>query len=94
MAPTPGKSVDVPEVTVVVTSRNRSELLQIALRSIQMQNLAALKFIVVDEDSSDDAVAVAQSFAAVDAPFYILWHDRRWDSRRRATPGLVGARGR
>ena len=92
MTPTPGPRVDVPEVTVVVTSRNRAERLAIALRSIQEQDLIAFECIVVDDDSTDDAVSVAQSFAAVDPRFRILVHDRTLGPSAARNAGLAGAR--
>lgn len=89
--PRPGRAAARPEITVVVTSCDRAELLATALRSVQMQDFPAFECIVVDEDSTDDAVLVAQSFAAVDPRFRILHHDvRRGPSAARNT-GLAAA---
>jgi hypothetical protein len=94
VVPTAGQRVDNPDVTVVVTSRNRAELLPIALRSIQLQKIRAFECIVVDEDSTDDAVAVAQAFAGVDSRFRILSHDRALGLAAARNTGLAAARGR
>jgi hypothetical protein len=94
VAPTPGHRVDEPAVTIVVTSRNRAELLPIALRSIQKQRFGAFECIIVDEDSTDDALAVAQSFAAVDPRFRIVVHDSPLGLSAARNTGLVAARGR
>jgi Glycosyl transferase family 2 len=75
--PRPAAAVDAPLVTVIVTSLDRSELLAIALRSVQLQDLAELECIVVDDGSTDDTVAVAQAFAAVDPRVRIVQHDVR-----------------
>ena len=86
-APTDGIAVDDPKITVIVTSRDRAELLGLALRSVQLQDFTAWECIVVDDASLDDAVQVAQSFAAVDPRFTVLAHDRVAACRRRGTPG-------
>jgi hypothetical protein len=93
LAPTPGRRIGDPDVTVVVTSRNRVELLPIALRSIQKQNLAAIECIIVDENSTDGAVAVARSFAAVDDRFRILCHESALGLSAARNTGLAAARG-
>ena len=92
MTPTPGPRVDVPKISVVVTSHNRAELLAIALRSVQEQDLTAFECIVVDDDSTDDAVSVAQAFAAVDPRFRILVHDRSLGPSAARNAGLAAAR--
>jgi hypothetical protein len=89
--PRPGKYVAAPEITVVVTSRDRSELLQIALRSVQRQDFEAFECIVVDADSTDDAVFAAQSFAAVDHRFRVLSLEVEGPSAAR-NAGLAAAR--
>lgn len=92
MAPAIGPRVDDPEITIVVSSRNRAELLPIALRSVQQQDFAAFECIVVDDDSTDDAVATAQSFAAVDPRFRILHHDSAMGPSAARNAGLAAAR--
>ena len=92
MTPMPGPRVDVPEVTVVVTSRNRAELLAVGLRSVQEQDLTAFECIVIDDDSTDDAVSVAQAFAAVDPRFHILVHDHSRGPSAARNAGLAAAR--
>jgi hypothetical protein len=94
LAPTPGQRIGDPDVTVVVTSRNRAELLPIALRSIQKQDIQSFECIVVDEDSTDGAVVVAESFAAVDDRFRILFHDSALGLSAARNTGLAAARGR
>ena len=92
LTPTVGPRTEHPDITVVVASRNRAELLAIALRSVQKQDVTAFECIVVDEDSTDDAVSIAQSFAAVDPRFRILHHDRALGPSAARNAGLAAAR--
>lgn len=73
-APAHGQTVGTPAVSVVVTSKDRSDLLGLALRSVQRQEFTQWECIVVDDASLDDSVAVAQAFAEVDGRFRILRH--------------------
>ena len=50
------------DVSVVIPTRNRSDLLQLALRSVLRQQNAALEAIVVDEASTDATSAVVAAF--------------------------------
>ncbi len=45
-----------PQIAVIVTSRDRAELLGLALRSVQLQDFTDWECIVVDDASLDDAV--------------------------------------
>jgi glycosyl transferase family 2 len=91
-APEPGIDVRQPAVTVIVTSRDRAELLGLALRSVQMQDIAAWECVVIDDASLDDAVRVAQTFAAVDPRFTVLVHDRVRGLSAARNSGLAVAR--
>ncbi|MEO1055828.1 MAG: glycosyltransferase family A protein [Actinomycetota bacterium] len=84
LRPAAGPAVDSPRVTVVVTTLNRSELIPIALRSIQLQDLQEWECVVVDDGSTDDTVAVVQQFVEVDPRFRLIAHD--------TTRGLSAAR--
>jgi glycosyltransferase involved in cell wall biosynthesis len=56
-----------PTITVVVPARNAAQTLAATLRSVLCQMSPAERIIVVDDDSIDDTVAVANGFgAAVD----------------------------
>jgi glycosyl transferase family 2 len=90
--PTPGIDVCEPMITVIVTSRDRAELLGLALRSVQLQDFAEWECIVVDDASLDDAVQVAQTFAAVDKRFTVLSHDRVRGLSAARNSGLAVAR--
>ena len=91
--PTPGPKVAHPQVAVIITSKDRSELLGLALRSVQLQDFIEWECIVVDDASLDDAVAVAQSFATIDSRFSVLAHDftRGLSAARNTGIGLAHA---
>ena len=52
----------MPDISVVVPTRNRSRLLAVTLRSALAQRGIDFEIIVVDEASSDDTQAVIGSF--------------------------------
>jgi glycosyltransferase involved in cell wall biosynthesis len=91
-APTHGIVVDDPRIAVIVTSRDRAELLGLALRSVQLQDFTEWECIVVDDASLDDAVEVAQSFAEVDPRFTVLAHDCARGLAAARNTGLAAAR--
>jgi glycosyltransferase involved in cell wall biosynthesis len=51
-----------PEISVVVPTRNRRELLKLTLRSILAQRDVDLELVVVDDGSIDDTMAVVDGF--------------------------------
>ena len=55
-----------PEVSVIMANYNGSAYLGAALESVLTQTLGNLEVIVVDDASTDDSVAIIQSFAAAD----------------------------
>jgi len=54
---------NAPLVSVVTPTYNRSRLLRLAIESVLAQTYPAIEIIVVDDGSSDDTPAVAESFA-------------------------------
>lgn len=91
-APASGMVVLDPAVTIVVTSSNRSELLQLALRSVQLQDFERWECIVVDDGSLDFSLSIAQAFAAVDSRFRIIKHAAAHGPSAARNTGLVAAR--
>lgn len=53
-----------PSISVVVAARNEAAALEPALRSLLAQESVDLELIVVDDDSSDATLAIAQRIAA------------------------------
>jgi glycosyltransferase involved in cell wall biosynthesis len=60
----------VPEVTVVVPTHNRAELMMATVRSVLRQRDVALRLVIVDDGSSDETPAVLASI--VDER--VQWH--------------------
>ncbi|MDP9022181.1 MAG: glycosyltransferase [Actinomycetota bacterium] len=67
-----GRGDGVIDVSVVVPTRNRSQLLATTLRSVLRQRGVALELIVVDEASSDDTAQVVAAFE--DARTRVIHH--------------------
>jgi glycosyltransferase involved in cell wall biosynthesis len=63
-----------PEITVVVPTRNRKELLQLTLRTILAQRDVDLEVIVVDDGSADDTPAMVSGFQ--DRRLRLIRHER------------------
>ncbi|UJW87436.1 glycosyltransferase family 2 protein [Devosia sp. SL43] len=56
-----------PEVSVIMANFNGSAYLGAAIESVLSQTLGNIEVIVVDDASTDDSVAIMQSFAATDS---------------------------
>lgn len=63
----------MPDVSVVIPTRNRSQLLAVTLRSALAQRGLEFEIVVVDEASSDDTQAVIGSFK--DPRIRVIRHD-------------------
>ncbi len=80
-----------PHFSVVIPVYNRAHMLGAALRSVLEQSEQDFEIIVVDDGSSDDPKAVADSFA--DPRIAVLAQDNRGGGAARNT-GIRAARGR
>lgn len=78
--------MSVPVVSVAIANHNGARYLRAAVRSALGQDLAEIEVIVVDDASTDDSVALAESLARADSRVRV---ERL---RRRRGPG--GARNR
>lgn len=54
----------LPKVSIVTPAYNQGEYLAAAMRSVLTQDYANLEYLVIDDGSSDDSLAVAQAVAA------------------------------
>jgi glycosyltransferase involved in cell wall biosynthesis len=80
-----------PAVTVVVTSFNYGRYVGAALESVRAQTMADFECVVVDDGSTDDSVAVIQSFLQ-DPRFRLMKQQNRGVSNARNVGiGLAGA---
>jgi glycosyltransferase involved in cell wall biosynthesis len=59
----PTRESDLPEVSVVIPTRNRRRLVSLALASVLDQREVRLEAIVIDEASTDDTTAMISSIA-------------------------------
>lgn len=60
-------TVSVPQVSVVLPTRDRAGLLSRAIESVLDQTFQELELIVVDDASRDDSAATLERYAAADA---------------------------
>jgi glycosyltransferase involved in cell wall biosynthesis len=82
----------MPEVTVVVPTRNRASMLEQALRSVIDQRDVDLEAVVVDDGSTDETPAVATGMG--DRRLRLIRHDRPQGVSTARNRGVAEARGR
>jgi glycosyltransferase involved in cell wall biosynthesis len=80
-----------PDVSVVVPSHNRRDLLRLTLRSILSQRGVHLEVIVVDDGSSDGTGAMVDSMD--DARLRLIRHERATGVSSARNDGVAAARG-
>ncbi len=81
----------MPEVTVVVPTRNRSTFLPTALLAALGQEDVELEVVVVDDASSDDTASTLARFS--DPRLHVLRHGERRGVARARNAGIARARG-
>jgi len=72
----------VVTVSIIIPVWNAEDYLAEALRSVQSQTLTDWELLVVDDDSTDDSVAITKEFADHDARIRLI-------SRTHAGPGIT-----
>ena len=65
-----------PLVSIIIPTKNRVDLLQEALRSIQQQTYGNWEVLVVDDDSTDDTLAQVMSLGKMDNRIHGFKRDR------------------
>ncbi|HKP54298.1 MAG TPA: glycosyltransferase [Chloroflexia bacterium] len=64
--------IDAPQVSVVIPTYNRAELLRLTLRSVLAQTFPAKEIVVVDDGSTDDTASVVNEIAEEGSPILYL----------------------
>lgn len=83
---------DMPTVSVILPTFNRSELVPRAIASVLEQTLTSFELIVVDDCSSDDTPAVVAGIP--DERIRLLRHDKNLGLAEARNSGIRQARGR
>jgi glycosyltransferase involved in cell wall biosynthesis len=81
----------MPEVTVVVPTRNRASMLEQALRSVAAQRDVDLEAVVVDDGSTDDTPTVVTGMG--DRRLRLIRHERPQGVSTARNRGVAEARG-
>ena len=55
---------DYPYISVVIRNRNESKHLEYVLKSLEIQNYSDFEIILVDNNSTDNSVKIAEHFGA------------------------------
>jgi predicted AlkP superfamily phosphohydrolase/phosphomutase len=90
------RHVEVPEallVSVVMPTRNRSDLLERAIESVRRQSYANWELLVVDDASTDDTSVRLQKLAENDPRIHAFRFDEQRGSSRARNHALDGANG-
>jgi len=81
----------MPQVSVIIPTRNRAGFLAGALKSVLEQSFRDLEIVVVDDGGDDDARGVVKGFNP--APIRYLRHDRRRGGAAARNTGIVNSSG-
>jgi glycosyltransferase involved in cell wall biosynthesis len=90
----PSSSSATPLVTVLLPVYNAGPYLAETIESILAQTLTDFEFIIIDDCSTDDSLAVAQRYVAQDARVTVLANDRNRGRAHADNRGHALARGR
>ncbi|MEN3352113.1 MAG: hypothetical protein V7640_271 [Betaproteobacteria bacterium] len=83
-----------PKVSICIPTYNGSAFLARTLRSISKQTFEDYEVVIVDDQSRDDTVAIAEQYAATDDRVHVFRNaDRSGASARNANRCLTHARG-
>ena len=86
--------MSAPQVTVLTAVRNGAAYLGETIESIQKQSFTNWEYIIVDDNSDDDTVAIVKDFARRDGRIAILTRSNSVGPYAAANDGLRIARGK
>lgn len=84
--------MDVPAVSVIVTSFNRAQFLGAAIRSVLTQSFSKYELIIVDDGSTDATADIVEAF--VDPRIRVIRHAENRGIPAARNTGLAAANGR
>lgn len=85
---------DLPSVSVVLTTYNRSSVLGETIESILLQSFEDFELIICDDNSTDDTALIAREFCRRDQRISYLGSPVRLGMPANLNRGIVSARGR
>lgn len=74
-----------PRVTVILTSYNRTVLLERAIQSVLQQNWGDFELIIIDDGSPQETRAIIENYAARDSRIIYIQTDKKDEDRRKTT---------
>lgn len=90
--PTPVGDIDDLEISVVIPSYNRSDILPRAIVSVLAQSYEVLEILVVDDGSTEDIASVVARFA--DPRIRLIRHSNNLGPAAARNSGIKAAKGR
>jgi glycosyltransferase involved in cell wall biosynthesis len=84
----------LPDVSVVIPTRNRSAYLSEAVASVQAQTLSAWELIVVDDASDDESAEAAERLTGSDRRMHLIALSEHSERSAARNSGLARASGR
>lgn len=66
-----------PEVSVIIPTYNRSDLLQLTIKSVQAQTFRDLEIIIIDDGSKDDTRRVVEGLQNIDQRIVYIYQENR-----------------
>ena len=87
------KKSENPKITIVISTFNRQQYINSALRSIQNQDLLDIEIIVIDDFSDDNTTAVVKDFQKNDPRIILLQNKENMGTLYSKSIGVLYARG-
>jgi len=89
----PGKSVTSPEVSVVMSVYNGEKYLTEAIESMLNQTFTNFEFIIIDDGSTDESLAIIQKYSNQDERIILVRNEKNMGLAASLNKGILLARG-